>query len=302
MSQMTSLGPSAAERGRRAARRIVREWSNRLNSAGVLDLEALAEELGVQVVRASRLPVSGRWHRYRRPAPIEPRLWEEEGEEIELVQMKTSRANTPARRFTLAHELGHAILDRELEGRSTELPVGEQEQFANSFASELLLPDNLARSLRQPFVQVEDVFGALELAKSVRIPPKLLLVRASRENWLEGLDVLWLDIRTLPNRYTKRDPRPRIVDTVRDRTRWFLPSNRSVRGVFGDDEWLARASRQLSTSGRVDISRLRGHPVKFVPKSVPAEARAFRMRPPGGGFGPEVLARVQLSPEDEDGQ
>jgi uncharacterized protein DUF955 len=302
MSWVVSLGSTAGERGRRAALRIVREWSGRMDSAGLLDLEALAEDLGVEIVRAPRLPVAGRWHKYRRPAPVEPRLWEEESEEIELVRMKTGRENTPARRFTLAHELGHAILDREMKGRSTELPVEEQEQFANRFAAELLLPDDLARSLRERFVGLEDVFGALELAHSVRVPPKLLLVRASRENWLEGMDVLWLDIRTTPNRYTGRDSRPRILDTVRDRARWFLPPNRSVRGVFGDDDWLARASRQLSTSGRIEISRLYGSPAKFVSKSVPAETLAFRMSRPGHSHGPEVLARVDLSPEDEDGQ
>ncbi len=299
---MVSLGSSAGERGRQAARRIIREWSDRLDSAGLLDLDALAEELGVEVVREPGLPVSGRWHRYRRPAPIEPRLWEEESEEVELVRVNTGRQNIPAQRFTLAHELGHAILDRELKGHGTELPIEKQEQFANSFAAELLLPDDLARPLRGPFVRIEDVPGVLELARSVQVPPKLLLVRASRENWLEGRNVLWLEIRTLPNQYTGRDPRPRIVDTIRDRTRWFLPSNRSVRGVFGGDEWLARASRHLSTNGRIAVSRLLGSPVKFVSESVPAEARAFRMRPPGSGHGPEVLAWVKLSPEDEDGE
>jgi hypothetical protein len=298
---MVSLGSSAGERGRQAARRIAREWSGRLDSAGLLDLEALAGEMGVQVVKAPRLPVAGRWHRYRRPAPVEPRLWDEEDEEVELVRMKTGRANTPARRFTLAHELGHAVLDREMKGRSTELPVEQQEQFANRFAAELLLPDDLARSLRERFVRAADVFGALELAHTVRVPPKLILIRASRENWLQGLDVLWLDIRTVPNRYTGRDRRPRIVDVVRDRNRWFIPSNRSIRGVFGDDGWVSRGSRQLSTRGKVDISRLHGSPTKFVSESVPAATVAFRMRRPGQGHGPEVLARLELETGDKNG-
>lgn len=302
MSQVVSLGSSAGERGRQAARRIVRDWSSREGSAAPLDLDALAEEMGVEIVKAPRLPVSGRWHKYRRPAPIEPRLWEEEPEEVELVRLRTGRQNTPARRLTIAHELGHAVLDREMKGRSTELPIEEQERFANWFAAELLLPDDLAEPLRERFVKARGVLGALEIARSVSVPPRVVLVRASRENWLEGLDILWLDIRTMPNRYTGRDSRPRIFDVVRDRNRWYVPPNRSVRGVFGEDQWLARVSRQLSVSGRIEISRLRGTPAKFITTSVPAETLAFRMRRPGPDYGPEVLARVELSSEDEDGQ
>ncbi|HEX5527703.1 MAG TPA: ImmA/IrrE family metallo-endopeptidase [Solirubrobacterales bacterium] len=217
------------------------------------------------------------------------------------MEVKTRIENTPARRFTLAHELGHAVLDREMGGHSNELPVEEQEEYAEAFAAELLLPDSLAQSLRASFVQAPDVRVALDLAKSVRVPPKVLLVRASRENWLEGLDVVWLEIRTAPNKVTGRDSRPRIFYCVRDRDRWYVPTNRSIRGVFGRDDWLLGARRQLAIKAPMEIDRLHGSPVKFIRESVPAAAVAFRMRRPGPAFGPEVLARVELHPEGRDG-
>jgi IrrE N-terminal-like domain len=291
-----SLGRSPAVRGQHAARRVVRERPQRLGPSGV-DLGGLAEDLGVRIVARRNLGVLARWHRLRRATPTEPRLWEEEPDEADVVHLR-SNAQTSARRFAIAHELGHAVLDREFDGRSTELPVGDQERFATAFAAELLLPQSLARSLRSRFREAPDVLSVLHLAQSVGAPPRVLLVRASRENWLVGLDVVWLDIRTLPNPATGRDMRPRLRDYVRDRTRWWLPPNRSVRGLFGDDGWLVRADREMAMSGSIDISRRRGSPAKWVHEWVPAEVAAFRMRTPGPGHGAEVLARVQLKPRD----
>lgn len=291
-----SLAGSPSESGQRAARRILREFPHRVDSSGV-EVEGLAQELEVRVVSRRELPTLGRWHRFRRQGESELQLWSEEDREADVVHLKTDIDNTPRRRFVLAHEIGHAILHRELDGRSMELPVPDQEQFANAFAAELLLPASVAGGLREPFQELTDVFGLLRLAGSVGIPPRVLLIRAKRENWLEGLDVLWVDIRTIPNKYTGRERRPRVYDSVCDKSRWFLPSNKSVSGTFGDDTWLVGLGPEAGVSGRIRIARRRGSPPKFVDQSMPAEIVAFRLRTPKSEFGPEVLARVSLASE-----
>jgi hypothetical protein len=292
----SSLAGPPDESGQRAARRILREFPHRIESSGV-ELEGLAQELEVKVVPQRELPTLGRWHRFRRPPGPELRLWSEEAPEADVVHLKTDIDNTPRRRFVLAHEIGHAVLHRQLDGRSMELPISEQEQFANAFAAELLLPSSMAGRLREPFQQLTDVLELLRLAGSVRVPARVLLIRAKRENWLEGVDVLWVDIRTVPNRFTGRERRLRVFDSVCDKSRWFLPSNKSVKGTFGDDTWLVGMGPKARAGGRIKISRRSGSPPKFVNTSVPAETVAFRLRSPKSDFGPEVLARVCLGPE-----
>lgn len=65
-------------------------------------------------------------------------------------------SNTPAdrRRFTLAHEFGHAVMH--------ELPTEDQESEADRFASELLMPSNSIRS----------ELAGLDLAKLVTLKPR----------------------------------------------------------------------------------------------------------------------------------
>lgn len=290
---MSPAGGSA-QRGEQAARRILARWPQP-GSQGI-DLDALARRLGVEVETSKGLGPLARWHRLgAQSGPL--RLWEEEAQGLDIVQIRVG-SHQNARRYALAHELGHAVLDRELEGRSNELPVEEQERFADAFAAELLLPRSVARRLRSGFRELGEAVEVVQLAQSIAAPPRVLMLRAKQENWLAGLDVLWLDIRTIANRSTGRDQRPRLYDCICDRGRWFLPKNRSVRGLFGNDRWLATDAREMTVRSRIDVSRPRGRPARLVHEDVSAEVSAFRMRPAGDGFGPEVIAQVHLRPED----
>jgi hypothetical protein len=256
-------------------------------------LLGLAEDLDVQVSVNADLGSGGRWRRHLEEAPLEPRLWGDEGRATrEVVELRRDMTGL-ARRFALAHELGHAILDRYPEKQTADLPVNEQERFASAFAAELLLA-GLEESARERFRETQDALDLLDLANSVGVPPRILLLRAARDNWLAGLDVLWLDIQTIPNLETGRDRRPRIFRTVCDRDRWFLPRNRSVHGALGGDAWLSSTRRVISASLNLDISRRCGAPPKFVHKVVPVQVDAFRMRLAPEGPGPEVLAHVRL--------
>lgn len=278
--------------GRREARRVGIRHPARLSPKGI-DLTGLAADLNVDVSARADLRPAGQWRIHRREPPTEPRLWgHEQSATREVIEVR-SGLDKLARRFAIAHELGHAVLQRRFSGRGTELPIGEQERFANAFAADLLLL-GLGDDLDQRFRGAANPLDLLELAKSVGAPVRVLLIRAHRENWLARFDVLWLDIRTIANMKTGRNPRPRIYHCVRDRRSWFLPENRSVAGAFGDDIWLWGRDRAFTASRRLDISRSRGTPSKLVHERVPVEIEAFRMRQPSAGFGPEVLAHVSL--------
>ncbi len=280
---------------RREVRRIVRHFPQRLDPSGA-DLTGLAEDLSIAVSRRRELSAGARWRRFREQPPVEPRLWGEEQAIQEVVELRPDMQGQ-ARRYALAHELGHAVLDRRFDGRSTELPTDQQERFAKAFAGELLL-SGTGGELREGFRAAQDAPALLRLARSVGAPPGVVLIRADRENWLADSDVLWLDIRTIANLKSGRDRRPRIYHCVRDRKRWFLPRNRSIRGILGDDSWLASTQATLAVTGELDISRSRGRPSKLVHESVPAELTALRLRSATKGFGPEVLAHVRLRTEE----
>ncbi len=126
-----------------------------LGEGPIDDLVAAVEALGAVVVladlEAARIDAISSWPDGHRPAFL-----------------LNSRTPADRRRFTLAHELGHAVMHR--------LPTADQESEADRFASELLMPANSIRP---------DLAG-LDLPKLVRLKPKwgvsmAALVRKGRD-------------------------------------------------------------------------------------------------------------------------
>jgi Zn-dependent peptidase ImmA (M78 family)/transcriptional regulator with XRE-family HTH domain len=127
----------------------------RLGEGPIDDLVAAVEALGAVVVladlEAARIDAISSWPDGHRP-----------------VFLLNSRTPADRRRFTLAHELGHAVMHR--------LPTAAQESEADRFASELLMPANSIRA----------ELAGLDLPKLVRLKPKwgvsmAALVRKGRD-------------------------------------------------------------------------------------------------------------------------
>lgn len=112
-----------------------------LGDGPIDDLVAAVEGTGAVVVvadlGAARIDAIGSWPAGHRP-----------------VFMLNSRTPADRRRFTLAHELGHAVMH--------ELPRSDQEAEADRFASELLMPSNSIRS----------ELTRLDLPKLVHLKPR----------------------------------------------------------------------------------------------------------------------------------
>ena len=170
-----------------------------LGNGPVDDLVAAVEALGAVVVvtdlEAARIDAIGSWPQGHRP-----------------VFMVNSRTPADRRRFTLAHELGHAVMHT--------LPTTDQEKEADRFASELLMPSNSIRS----------ELAGLDLPKLVTLKPKwgvsmAALVRKARDvGAITEHDYKQLNIALSTAGYRTSEPVslheefPRLVDqTVRRR-------------------------------------------------------------------------------------
>jgi hypothetical protein len=259
----------------------------------------LASDLGIPIERrkGGETGAKASW----RPGPgvvREPRLWD--ADEVIRVRREIGVTRETLSRFAIAHELGHAVFHREL-SRHADTAIPEQEDFANSFASELLLVGVTGEKTKSALLAAGDPSALLALARTIGVPPVVLMKRAVADRWPVGPDVIWFDIRTVVNQHTNRERRLRVYRHLRDRSRWYLPRNRSVQGLFGSDEWLHSGLATTYFSGTIDLSRPTGRPTRLVHESIPVEVEALRLRPPaenGPGHGLEVLAHATLCPEE----
>lgn len=126
-----------------------------LGDEPIPDLVSAVEKTGAVVIvadlGAARIDAIGSWPTGHRP-----------------VFMLNARTSADRRRFTLAHELAHAVMHQ--------LPTGDQESEADRFASELLMPSNAIR----------DELTQLDLPKLVMLKPRwgvsmAALIRKARD-------------------------------------------------------------------------------------------------------------------------
>ncbi|HEX8085644.1 MAG TPA: ImmA/IrrE family metallo-endopeptidase [Solirubrobacteraceae bacterium] len=280
---------------RRAARDVAREVPEACRTRRV-QVGAVARALEVKVHTRDDLPAQrARWYRHRLREPgAALQLWDD-SPAVDVVEVR-SDLRTSARRFAVAHELGHVVLHRRFDSAERQLEQEDQERFASAFAAELLIPFAFRHEIRDQFRAAADPVALLRLSDELGVSPQTVLRFAGRENWLGGLDRVWLDVRCRPNRYTQRNKRLRVFDAVLDKARWFLPRNRSVAGVMGSDEPLLDLYSGLKEADiRLDISRRSTEPpVRFVRESVRARLATVRLSRGEGGSGMELLAAVHL--------
>lgn len=164
-----------------------------LGEGPIEDLVEAVEATGAVVIvtdlGAARIDAIGSWPAGHRP-----------------VFMLNSSTPADRRRFTLAHEFGHAVMH--------ELPTGDQEAEADRFASELLMPSNSIRA------ELDD----LDLAKLVALKPRwrvsmAALIRKARDlNAISDHDYKQLNIALSTAGYRTNEPvplhaeLPRLVD------------------------------------------------------------------------------------------
>ena len=261
----------------------------------------LARDFGVTIKTEPGLQAPARWHRLIDNRPNQRRLWDEQlTAPIDIIFIRPELGDG-ARRFAVAHELAHVLLHRGDVRPSAPLAVSHEELFANAFAGELLVPMHHRAEARETFRIASTPSDLAALAGSFGASIGILMRLADREQWMEGVDRAWLDIRLRPNRFTGLDVRLRIFDSVLDRRRWFLPGNRSVRGALGGDQWLSTRGRRAGMDGWMDISRwIDGESRRSVHERVRVNVESLRLQRAGADAGVETLAHVAFLSETRD--
>lgn len=294
MTAVAAHGVNTWELARAAAERVEAEQL-RCCVRRRVDVTGLAKELDILVRTRADLGPRARWQRYQVACDDRvPRLWDPATIAVDVIDVRAGLRES-ARRFAIAHEIGHVLLHRA--PPNVELADHAHERIANAFAAELLIPRAFREEIAEDFRGAAHPTELLRLSDSLGISPRTILRFARAHNWMQGLDRLWLDVRSLLNHHTQRDRRPRIFDTVLDRERWFLPRNRSVAGVVGSDEWLDATGRRISsTEAHIDIAeRCDSGRVRFIRRRIPAHLAAVRLRRATSGEGMEILASADLS-------
>jgi hypothetical protein len=104
------------------------------------DLDALGARLDILEFRAENLPFSGELRR--------------NGKGLEIVY--SIHLEDDRRRFTIAHELGHALLERA--GKSLPHSGTEVERLCDKFAAEILMPKDIFLGRLGPTLTIERLF------------------------------------------------------------------------------------------------------------------------------------------------
>lgn len=153
------------ERGVRAARRAARELLRRwgVRAAADIQVEAIAKAEGIRIVEGPLRGARGRL--VSGPKPV--------------IRIADDTIEEGARRFTIAHEIGHHVLKHPCSGshgacasaRATETAGTswrDYEAEANAFASELLMPRHLVapRCAGEPSLEIPRAI-ALEFGTSI---------------------------------------------------------------------------------------------------------------------------------------
>lgn len=194
-----------------------------------------------------------------------------------------SGLDTNVRRFAVAHEIGHVALCEEYPRYAATWESDKQEQFANSFAGELLLTPQGRTLVNNDFPYISDPVELLKMATEVGLTPHALLTTAEESLHFPDFEKIWLRVKFTVNAVTQSEPRLRIVSAHYDRRRYYIATNQSLMSFAGNDNWLQSAPigetfRHL-TAISVNLKRPEGSTPRFVPTQLDAQLSAVRLQP-----------------------
>lgn len=227
----------------------------------------------------------------------ERHLWQDRASSTGVVRLRGDLAEG-TERFAIAHELGHFLLHSNMGDFAMTLTQDLAEVFANEFAAQVLVPEANRDALRASFAATVSPRALTSIARTAGLSPSALLTFASQNQWFKELPIIWLDIRYMLNVHTHRDARLRVHACYSDRSRWFIPRNRSMEGLFGETAWLASAvaGNPVLSSVRVTLADRTGPSGKFANVTHLASAECLRLAGSRQASGPHLLLSLHLNP------
>lgn len=203
----------------------------------------------------------------------------------------------PEARFALGHEIAHFLLLRERSRLAASMTVAEREIFANTFATELSIPRTCREELKTRFRGTRDPLDLLALSSRLGIAVSVFLRFASGiSDWFRDLPLIWLRVKHVPNEYTGKESRLRIVSAHYDWHRYYVPVNQSLVRVTADG-WLSNrpVGAVVREQGAVNISLNIPDRVPRYPKvTLPAALAAVRLRPSDNDLAPYFIVMTEL--------
>ncbi len=245
----------------------------------------LAEALGIVVRRDRRLRQRARLEMTR------------SGGRLAAVISLQEKLPASEARFALAHEIGHFLLLTDRPRQAAGMTVDDREIFANTFAAELSIPRARRGEIRARFRAAREPPALLALNSELGVAPAILLRFASASSdWFADLPRIWLRVKHVPNEFTGKDPRLRIVSAHYDRRRYYIPVNQSLARVT-EDAWLGNQpiAEQARQRGPVAIFLCApGRTPKFIRATLPAALAAVRLRPSAADLASYFLISAEL--------
>jgi hypothetical protein len=253
------------------------------------DIAALIAALGIQVEIQADLKDRARWVRFEPTGGAAQPLWTsaddpDAWEDLGKILLRPD-ASAVARRFLLAHELGHAMMFRDCRSATWSTEINVREIYANEFAREVLIPPDIRPRLRADFRSFTEPQEVIDLARYMGVPIGQLLAFAAYHppGWLGGSDQIWIDVRHMRNTATKRMPRLRVNASWLDVRRWFIPRNRSVENVVVGVSWHGVGPAGSSSCvGAIRLKRIVDEPPFFRPETRSARLSVKRIHPVPG--------------------
>ncbi|MCY3659662.1 MAG: XRE family transcriptional regulator [Caldilineaceae bacterium] len=219
---------NAVEEAERVATRVRKEWN--LGGGPIPDITELLEERGIKVFKW-RLPgsVDGLSCRVRRVR----------GDDVRVVVCSTGKS--PERqRFTIAHELGHLVLDVP--------PTVQEEKACQRFAGAFLAPrDELIREVGrrrlnfgfEELIEIKHIFGISAAAMVIRMRDLGIVTEATVRNIFSGIGRGW------------RTEEPRPLERTESPTRF---RRLCLRALAENEISVSKAAELL----RLKVSKIEG--------------------------------------------
>lgn len=183
---------NAVEEAEGAAALVRKEWN--LGGGPIPDITELLEERGVKVFK---------WHLPGSVDGLSCRVHRVGGDDVPVVVCSTGKS--PERqRFTIAHELGHLVLDIP--------PTVQAEKACQRFAGAFLAPgDELAREVGrrrlnfgfEELIEIKHIFGISAAALVMRMRDLGIITEATVRNIFRGIGSSWRTKEPRPIEHTE---------------------------------------------------------------------------------------------------
>src|SRR4051812_34754090 len=137
------------------------------------------------------------------------------------------------------------------------------------------------------------------LASSLGVSIGTVFQMAAQEEATAAPGTIWLQVREGANRFTKQDVKLRIIAAHYDRARWFVPTNKSVSGLFGDSSWMSRISmgaERKSDNVVFSVHKIIMHNAvrKYQLEKLTGTVYAMVIRPFAGSTAPQYVLSVVI--------